>query len=117
MVSGVKADGTSLSGKVRAKNYYNRLGGRASFVEPYVYDATNVRLRQVVLSYNLNLKKYHFLVDNATISLIGRNLFFFYRDAPFDPDNTISTGINSQSVENFSLPPTRSFGFNIKLNF
>jgi hypothetical protein len=116
-VTGVKADGTPVSAKVSAKDYYTRIGGRNGFVEPYVYDATNVRLRQVVISYNIKLKKYNVLIDNATISLIGQNLFFFYRDAPFDPDNTISTGINTQSVENFCLPPTRSIGFNIKLNF
>jgi len=116
-IIGVKEDGTQLSGTINAKKYYKRIGGRGSFVEPYVYDATNIRLRQVVLTYNLSLKKYRILFDNASISLVGQNLFFFYRKAPFDPDNTISTGINSQSVENFSLPPTRSFGFNIKLNF
>ena len=116
-VTGVKADGTPVSATVDAKSYYTRIGGRNSFVEPYVYDATNVRLRQVVLSYNIDLRKYKLVFNNASLSLIGQNLFFFYRKAPFDPDNTISTGINSQSVENFSLPPTRSIGFNIKLNF
>jgi hypothetical protein len=116
-VTGVKADGTAVSATVDAKKYYNRIGGRGSFVEPYVYDATNIRLRQLVLTYNLSLKKYNILFDNASVSFVGQNLFFFYREAPFDPDNTISTGINTQSVENFCLPPTRSFGFNIKLNF
>jgi TonB-linked SusC/RagA family outer membrane protein len=116
-VVGVKADGTAVSATVDAKSYYTRIGGRGSFVEPYVYDATNIRLRQLVFSYNISLKKYKILIDNASLSFVGQNLFFFYREAPFDPDNTISTGINTQSVENFCLPPTRSFGFNIKLNF
>ncbi len=116
-VTGVREDGTPVSATVDAQNYYTRIGGRNSFVEPYVYDATNIRLRQAVLTYNIALKKYHMFIDNASISLVGQNLFFIYREAPFDPDNTISTGINTQSVENFSLPPTRSYGFNIKLNF
>jgi outer membrane receptor protein involved in Fe transport len=116
-VVGVKADGTPVSTTVNAKSYYTRIGGRASFVEPYVYDATNIRLRQLVFSYNISLKKYNILIDNASLSFVGQNLFFFYRDAPYDPDNTISTGNGDQSVENFCLPPTRSFGFNIKLNF
>ena len=109
--------GTPVSATVDAKSYYTRIGGRNSFVEPYVYDATNIRMRQVVLTYDLNLKPYHILFDNVNISLVGHNLFFFYLPAPFDPDNTISTGINSQSVENFCLPPTRSMGFNFRFNF
>jgi TonB-linked SusC/RagA family outer membrane protein len=116
-VSGMKADGTPVTTIVDAKSYYTRIGGRAGFVEPYVYDATNVRLRQVIFTYNLNLKKRRLLIENASFSLSGQNLFFFFRKAPFDPDNTISTGINTQSVESFSLPPTRSVGFNIVLNY
>ncbi len=116
-VTGVTESGTPVSATVDAKSYYTRIGGRNSFVEPYVYDATNIRLRQVVLTYDLNLKPYHILFDNVNVSLVGHNLFFFYLPAPFDPDNTISTGINSQSVENFCLPPTRSIGFNFKFNF
>ncbi|HEX3008410.1 MAG TPA: hypothetical protein VHO90_12440 [Bacteroidales bacterium] len=117
LVSGVDAAGKAVSTTVETKAYYQSVGGRGNIVEPYVYDATNVRLRQVVISYNLNVQKYKILFNNINISLVGRNLFFFHRPAPFDPDNTISTGINSQSVENFSLPPTRSIGFNVKFNF
>ena len=116
-ISGVKADGTPVTAYVDPRSYYTRIGGRASIIEPYVYDATNIRLRQVIFTYNLKLKKYHLLFDNAFFSVVGQNLFFFYRKAPFDPDNTISTGINTQSVESFSLPPTRSIGFNVVLNF
>lgn len=116
-ISGVKSDGTPVRATVDPRSYYTCIGGRASFVEPYVYDATNIRLRQVILTYELRMKKYHSLFDSAFFSVIGQNLFFFYRKAPFDPDNTISTGINTQSVESFSLPPTRSIGFNVVLNF
>jgi TonB-linked SusC/RagA family outer membrane protein len=117
LVSGIKEDGTEVSTTVDAKSYYTRTGGRGSFVEPYVYDATNIRLRQLVISYLFDVSKIQVFFKTASLSLVGNNLFFFYREAPFDPDNTISTGINTQSVENFSLSPTRSFGFNIKLNF
>jgi TonB-linked SusC/RagA family outer membrane protein len=116
-VIGENSAGTPVLAKVSPKDYYKAIGGRGNQLETYTYDATNVRLRQVAITYNLNLARYHILIENASFSLIGRNLLFFYRPAPFDPDNSISTGINSQSVENFSLPPTRSIGFNIKLNF
>ena len=56
-VTGVKADGTPVSATVDAQDYYTRIGLRDAFVEPYVYDATNIRLRQLVFTYNLSLVK------------------------------------------------------------
>ena len=108
-ISGVKADGTPVTAYVDPRSYYTRIGGRASIIEPYVYDATNIRLRQVIFTYNLKLKKYHLLFDNAFFSVVGQNLFFFYRKAPFDPDNTISTGINTQSVESFLFATNKKY--------
>jgi TonB-linked SusC/RagA family outer membrane protein len=116
-IKGVKEDGTPLNTTIDAKSYYTRIGGRAGILEPYVYDATNVRLRQVSLTYYLNTEKFNVFFENVSFSLIGQNLLFFYRKAPFDPDNTISTGINTQSVESFCPPTTRSFGFNVAVNF
>ncbi len=116
-VNGVKSDGTPVNTIVDAQSYYTRIGGRASFVEPYVYDATNIRLRHLSLTCTFNNIPPRFLIRKISCSVVGQNLFFFYRKAPFDPDNTISTGINTQSVESFSLPPTRSIGFNVNLTF
>jgi hypothetical protein len=53
----------------------------------------------------------------ASISFIGRNLFFFYKNAPYDPEATMSTANNMQSNEVFSMPATRTYGFNLKVNF
>lgn len=54
---------------------------------------------------------------NLTASIIGRNLFFFYKDAPMDPDVAAGTGNGWQGVDMFALPTSRSFGLNLKLNF
>ena len=51
------------------------------------------------------------------INIIGRNLFFFYKDAPFDPDMIMSIGNANQGVEIFGMPATRNVGFNIKFTF
>ena len=45
------------------------------------------------------------------------NLFFFYKDAPMDPDVAAATGNGWQGVDMFALPTSRSFGLNLKLNF
>lgn len=83
--------------------------------ENYVYDATNVRLRE--LSFGYTFRNLFGTGKNLTASIIGRNLFFFYKDAPMDPDVSIGTGNGFQGVDIFSLPTTRSFGLNLKLNF
>lgn len=81
----------------------------------YVYDATNVRLREV--SFGYTFRNVFGAGKNLSASLIGRNLFFFYKDAPMDPDVSASTNNGWQGFDMFSLPTSRSFGLNLKLNF
>lgn len=101
--------------KVDAKSYYTMTAGKDGAAINYVYDGTNVRLRQAAISYNFNLKR--LLVQNATVSIVANNLFFIYKKAPFDPDNTYSVSQEMQGVEFFTLPSTRSVGMNLKLTF
>ena len=54
---------------------------------------------------------------NLTLAFIARNLFFFYKAAPMDPDVSMGTGNGLQGFDVFNLPTTRSFGLNVKLNF
>jgi hypothetical protein len=91
-------------------------GGRNGIIEPYVYDRTNVRLSQLSIAYDFDLSKNKFL-KAATVSLVGQNLFIFYKDAPFDPELAMSTSSNSQSLDNFNMPATRTYGFNLKVTF
>lgn len=101
------------------QGFYSIVGGRDGVSEYYVYDATNIRLRELSLSYNLpkSLFGESDVIKGASLSLIGRNLFFIYKDAPYDPDATLSTGNDLQGVDVFGMPTTRSFGFNLKLSF
>lgn len=110
----VKEDGTAFSGKPSAAAYYQRIGGRAGYTGEYMYDATNVRLREFALGYNLGKLGG---AKNASLSVVGRNLFFFYRKAPFDPELAMSTGNGLQGVDMFSVPQTRSIGLNLKVSF
>ena len=50
-------------------------------------------------------------------SLVGNNLFFFYKDAPHDPNVSLSTGNALQGVDVLGLPSTRSIGLNLNLTF
>ena len=129
-------DGYGVSertGRARARGYVMREGikfsnvkayydvvGATSFnsvynVEDYVYDATNVRMREISLGYTF--RNLFGQSKNLTLAFIARNLFFFYKDAPMDPDVSMGTGNGLQGFDVFILPTTRSFGLNVKLNF
>ena len=113
MVNVVDESGAQI--QISAKDYYNGIGGRAGMLGEYVYDATNVSLRELSLGYKLKLNSKAF--ENINFSLIANNLFFIYKDAPFDPNITSSTGMGLQGVDIYSQPSTRSIGLNINVNF
>jgi len=117
-VNGVMASTGEAVTKLDADKYYHTVGGIAHVTGEYVYSATVVRLREVSLGYNLpkTVIKNGF-VKNARLSLIGRNLAYLYRKAPFDPETTFSTGNGYSGLEIFSLPATRSFGLSLNVTF
>ena len=104
--NGVKAD---------AQNFYQVVGQKGQHGDLYVYSATNFRLRELSFGYTFrNLFGY---TKNLTLNLVGRNLFFIYKDSPSDPDVSMSTSNGYGGFNYFSLPATRSFGFNLKATF
>ena len=99
--------------------YKNIVGGRAGVTEYYMYDASNLRLREVSLNYTFPKKwmqKTKVLKD-LQLAFVARNLCFLYKKAPFDPDLVLSTGNDNQGIEVFGMPTTRSLGFTVKCEF
>lgn len=99
-----------------AQEYYGKVGGRNGFTGEYVYSATNVRLAEMAIGYNFNLGENSFF-KRAKASVVGSNLFFFYKDAPHDPNVSLGTGNALQGVDVLGLPSSRSIGLNINLTF
>lgn len=101
------------------KVFYTTVGGRSGCTEYYMYDATNIRLRELSLGYTFqrNLLDQLKVFQEIQLSLVGRNLFFISKKAPFDPDTVLSIGNNNQGIDVFGMPSTRSLGFNVKLVF
>ncbi len=93
--------------------YYSSIGDRNKIMEPYIYSRTNVRLGQFVLGYNIPVGSKSF-VKALSASIIGRNLFFFYKKAPYDPEQAMSTSNAMQSNDVFNVPPTRTYGITLK---
>ena len=113
-VNGVEG-GVAVS-QADPKTWYQAIGDRNGTGEDYVYDRTNIRLSQMSIAYKLNPIKLGLPVDNATISVIGNNLFYS-AVAPFDPELAMSTNRNAQGLDNFNLPSTRTIGMNLRLTF
>lgn len=110
VVDGVEFDPQAWYTTVGASNFNSPYAN-----EFYVYKGTNVRMRELSLGYTF--RNLFGNGKNLTAALIARNLFFFYKDAPCDPDVSMGTGNGVQGVDIFNLPSSRSLGLNLKLNF
>ena len=95
--------------------YYQATGGQAPLGSNYVYDGTNFRLREISLGYTF--RDLFGKSKNLTLAVNARNLFFLYKDAPIDPETSLSTQNALGNVDVFSMPTTRSFGITIKASF
>jgi TonB-linked SusC/RagA family outer membrane protein len=115
-INAISSTGTAVT-SIDPAVYYSAIGDRNGIMEPYVFSRTNIRLGQLALGYTLKVKNASLPFKDASFSLVGRNLFFFFKEAPFDPEQSMSTGNGMQSNDVFSMPSTRSIGFNIKLTF
>ncbi|WKN32668.1 SusC/RagA family TonB-linked outer membrane protein [Porifericola rhodea] len=106
--------------QISSEALWNRLGGRNTPVgEAFIRDASNIRLRELSFSYNLptsTLERLPF--RKASLSLVGRNLFFFSNKTEyFDPEAVQSVDNNAEGLNSFAPPTTRSFGVSLNLSF
>ena len=106
---------------LNAQDFWTSLSGNSgSISEPFVFDATYVKLREVGVSYTFPAK---FLqstfIDGLTVGVEGRNLALLYSKVPhIDPEATLfGSGADGFGVERASVPSTRSMGFNVRLTF
>ena len=100
---------------VNPENWYSIIGARSGIPQYYAYDATNVRLQEASIGYTFSRKLLR--ICDVNVSAVGRNLFFFYCKAPFDPEAVATTGNYYQGIDCFMMPSPRTIGFNVKLTF
>jgi len=102
--------------QISAQDYWGAIAGIAS---EHVYKQSNIRLREFVLSYKVPSSLLsNIFIQGADIGLIGRNLFFIYKDVKHvDPEASLGTGNNGQGILSYNLPTARSIGFNINVKF
>jgi hypothetical protein len=84
-------------------------------VEPYVYDASYTKLREVRVGFDIPQSWANSArVQGISLAFTGRNLALWTKVPNIDPEFAYSSG-NFQGIE-YALPGnTRSFGFNVRI--
>lgn len=115
VVPGVTKDGKPNTKAISAESYWSALSG---ITKAWMYDATNVRLRELSLGYSFPkslLKRTP--ITNLKLSLVARNVWMIKSHTlGFDPEAAFTSG-NAQGIEFGSMPTMRSFGFNLNVSF
>lgn len=86
--------------------------------EMHVHDASFVKLREIRLGYSFPeslIEKTPF--TNASIALVGRNLWILQKNAPYtDPEAGLGAG-NLQGYQTGAYPAVKTYGFNLRFKF
>ena len=116
--NGVMEDGSTITTSIpqaQQEDYYRRT---YSIAEEAIQDSDYMRLRQLSIGYTVPSSMLEgSFISKATISLIGRNLFFLSNSTDnIDPESAYNNG-NSAGLEWFGLPVPRTVGLNVNLKF
>lgn len=93
-------------------NYFTSVS--SNFIE----DGSYLRLGYITLGYDLSQFVKRTFIKELKLSLTGKNLLLFTRYSGSDPQiniNTSAGGSGASGIDNFAVPNTRSFNFNLSL--
>ena len=97
--------------------YANIAGGSSPAQEQFVEKTDWTRLREVTLSYSLgNLLKNTF-IKQLKVYATGRNLWLSTPYKGIDPETSLFGATNTQGLDYFNMPNTKSYVFGVKLDF
>ena len=103
---------------VTAESYWSNVGGSNGVAEEFMYSGTYVKMRELSLGWTLPKKWLEPIkLQQVKVSFVARDLFYFYKDAPINPESAMSYADYYQAFEYGSMPPTRSFGFSLNIKY
>jgi TonB-linked SusC/RagA family outer membrane protein len=128
-LKGVDKNGSSVNATITSQQFWQTVSNqRYGTAEFFTYDATNFRVRELTIGYEIPLHS-KVVIKAARISAVARNVLWIYRgksilDIPgigtrkmtFDPDMSLGNG-NFQGISYGTLPATRTYGLNLQLTF
>ena len=99
---------------ITSEQYFQSLA-YSPIAEPYVYDDSFIKLRELRLGWDLPSSLTNRMNANAVnLALVGRNLWTHSNVPNVDPEITYNTGAN-QGLEYAGLPSVRSLGFAVRV--
>jgi hypothetical protein len=115
-VGGTEQNPTSAAGAASAKNVFQTLFGNH---EAHLYPADFIKLREASISYTLPRRWFEgFPIQQFRVSAVGRNLATLLKYTPnFDPTAITTTSDIRQGFETGQLPPNRTLGFRVNVQF
>ncbi len=97
-----------------AQDYYYNL---STFTSQFVYDASFIKLRQVIIGYNFPTRWIGDWIQGLSLSVVARNPLILMKHTPnIDPESNYSS-LTGQGLELAGSPPVRSFGLNLNVKF
>lgn len=110
--------GSTFTTTIAPENLQTYWGRVTDIAEEFIYDSDYIMFRQLSLGYSFPSRILDkTFIQSATISLIGQNLFFISKDIEnVDPESTYNAG-NSQGLEYFGVPTSRSYGLSLNVKF
>lgn len=115
-VKGVNSAGTAVDTYVDGYTYYGQFHGNR-IAEPFIHDASYIKLREVALSYDLPKELFSkFGINGITLGVTARNpwLISVSKDNKHRWDPSEMSGTFGEDGQ---LPSTRGYGVNVKINF
>lgn len=125
VITGVTRDGAGYKPFTKtltpgeAQNYWNQLGSESNgAADKFLYDASFIKLRQITLGYTLPRKIFSKTpIQTLMLSFVARNLAILHKNTPnIDPESSY-TSSNSQGLDYYGFPSTRTYGFNLRATF
>ena len=127
LVEGVQKDGDNYvvnTTTTTAEKYWKQISGAAGsnlgITEENLYDATNVRLRNISVSYNLprKLLAKQNVFQSIKVGVSCTNVLMLYSKMHgLDPESIYATSTNAIGFEYGAAPTSRAFVFNVSFGF
>lgn len=107
--------------EVSPENYWTAVAGTGNLgiTEQNMFDATNIRIRTLMLSYSIPTSALKSsVVKSARFGLSVNNLAMLKSNGKgVDPESTFATSTNALGFEYLSFPTSRSYFLNISVGF
>jgi TonB-linked SusC/RagA family outer membrane protein len=107
--------------KISTQEYWGATAGvgNSGITEVNLYDASNVRIRNIQLSYNFSKKILNkSFIQRALVSVSCNNVWLISSHMHgLDPESVFATGTPAVGFENASPPTSRTFYVNLTLGF